>query len=1076
MVQAEDEFDQEESQDRRRTGLRRWRVRISLGLLVILLGIFAYGWTQRERIADNYIVEELEALGLDATYDIESIGAAEQVLTNLVIGVPETPDFTAERVTVFLNYTWGIPTIGRVELVRPRLYGTYRNGELSFGNLDSVIFADSGTAPQLPDLDLLVVDGRGFLDTEIGPVGLFLEGEGELDSGFSGELAATAPVLAFDKCRATGASIFGALTTNAHKPRFEGPLRLARLACPEQELALQDLAIQAIMDGDPELSGFDAKATIRSASINMAGIAASSARGSIDGFYRDERLNSDLSLDLRTVAHEMVALERLAANGNIRANAGFEQVELQMDLAGEGARLGNAATQGLAEIERSARDNLLAPLLAKFRSAFEREASGSRFTAQLTARRTDGNSSLVVPEARLVSADGGPLLSISRLQLSSDGEGVPRAQGNFTFGGDGLPRISGRMEQRGTRNPVLRMKMEEYSAGESSLAVPEIVIAQSDRGQLGFAGSVVASGPLPGGMARELRIPIDGLYSDRAGLMLWRRCTPIEFDRLELANLSLAGNGLRLCPSTSGAILRSGGSGMRIAAGAPSLDLSGHVGDTPITIRSGPVGFAYPGAMTARDLDIVLGPGSEASRFKVTNLDAKLGEDVTGSFDEADIRLFAVPMNLLNAAGQWSFADGELSIEGGSFRLVDREEEARFNPLIARNGRLTLVDNRITAFATLREPASDRAVTDVAIVHNLESGTGHADIEVDGLQFDKALQPDDLTPRALGVIANANGTVTGTGRIEWSDEEVTSNGSFSSDGLDFAAAFGPVEGASGTVEFVDLINLTTAPGQTLKVASINPGIEIFDGEIEFNLKDGTALSLAGGTWPFLGGTLTIQPVDLNLGADEVRRYILMVTGMESSQFVERMELGNISATGLFDGTIPLVFDEDGNGRIEGGLLIARPPGGNLSYVGELTYEDLSAIANFAFDALRSLDYSEMEVRMDGSLTGEIVTRIRFNGVKQGEGARSNILTRRIAKLPIRFNINISAPFYQLITSLKAMYDPAFVRDPRELGLLSDDGIRLQRSVTGSEVRDQVTTSDILPDEPPIQSPESENSL
>ena len=95
----------------------------------------------------------------------------------------------------------------------------------------------------------------------------------------------------------------------------------------------------------------------------------------------------------------------------------------------------------------------------------------------------------------------------------------------------------------------------------------------------------------------------------------------------------------------------------------------------------------------------------------------------------------------------------------------------------------------------------------------------------------------------------------------------------------------------------------------------------------------------------------------------------------------------------------------------------RPPGGTVSYVGDLTYEDLSPIANFAFDALKSLDYSQMRIVMEGPLTGEIVTRVRFDGVRQGDAARSNFVTRRLAALPLQFRINVRAQFYQLLTNL-----------------------------------------------------------
>jgi hypothetical protein len=81
----------------------------------------------------------------------------------------------------------------------------------------------------------------------------------------------------------------------------------------------------------------------------------------------------------------------------------------------------------------------------------------------------------------------------------------------------------------------------------------------------------------------------------------------------------------------------------------------------------------------------------------------------------------------------------------------------------------------------------------------------------------------------------------------------------------------------------------------------------------------------------------------------------------------------------------------------------------------------------------------MLLQMDGSLTGEIVTRVRFDGVSQGAGAKQNFLTRQVAKLPFRFDVNVRAPFYALITSIRAMYDPAFIRDPREIGLIDSAG-------------------------------------
>jgi hypothetical protein len=344
----------------------------------------------------------------------------------------------------------------------------------------------------------------------------------------------------------------------------------------------------------------------------------------------------------------------------------------------------------------------------------------------------------------------------------------------------------------------------------------------------------------------------------------------------------------------------------------------------------------------------------------------------------------------------------------------------------------------IAATANLREPASDREVVRTHIVHDLGKGVGAADLAVADLHFDKQVQPDTLTRLALGVVANARGAVHGTGRIDWNPQTVTSSGRCGSDDLDFAAAFGPVQGMSGTVEFTDLLGIVTAPRQQVRIASVNPGIEARDGVLTFALQPGNVIAVEGGRWPFLGGTLTLEPARVTMGAAETRHLALVIDGLDAAKLVAQMELGNISVTGMFDGRLPLVFDEQG-GRIEGGSLRSRPPGGNVSYVGALTYKDLSAMANFAFDALKSVDYRQMSVGLDGSLTGEIVTRLSFTGVSQGTNARRNFLTRRIARLPLQFNVNIRAPFFQLVGSFRSLWDTTYLRDPRELGLIAPDG-------------------------------------
>ncbi len=1018
---------------------RRWRRMVLFALAGLLLLALAVGWLSRKRIADDVIADQLAALGLPATYQVERIGVRTQVLRDVVIGNPQRPDFTAERLIVGTVPRFGVPGIGRITAVRPRLYGSLHGGKLSFGSLDKVLFEGPRKERfQLPDLDVAIVDGRGRLDSDYGPLGFKLEGEGKLRGGFAGTLAAIAPRAAIAGCTAERASLYGQVTIRSEKPRFTGPVRLGGLECPGQTMRLAGSSIQLDTTIDQSFDGAQGRLGLALGTLGLGGSQLTSASGGATFSFRKQALTARYHLTGKGITTPQAVLASLAAEGVVRSQDGFARLDVEGDLDGRDVRVGNWLDGALAGAERSADGTLAAPLIAQLRAGLRREAPGSRLAAGYILRQTGAVTNLVVPQGILRGGSGAALLAISRLQLTADGIAPARLSGNFTTGGSGLPQIAGRMERNPGGGLALRASMADYAAGEARLAVPELVLVQARGGSLGFAGQARLSGPLPGGAARNLALPLDGNWSPQHGLAVWRKCTPVSFDRLAYANLTLLRRSITLCPPRGGTILALDSRGTRLAAGAPSLDLAGSLGSTPIRLTGGPVGFAWPGSLNARSLDVALGPSANPSRFRIANLAAKIGSDVAGRFAGTDVRLAGVPLDILGADGAWRYAGGRLSIADAAFRLEDRAPDDRFRPLTSRDGALQLADNVITAAATLAEPRSSRQIVRTAIRHDLASGRGTADLAVEDLLFDRSLQPDMVTRLALGVVANVAGRLRGTGRIVWNPETVTSTGSFTTDELDFAAAFGPVKGLSGTVEFTDLLGLVTAPDQRVKIAAINPGIEANEGELIFELRPDSVLAIKGAKWPFLGGTLTLEPTRMQFGVAEVRRYTLRIEGLDAAKFIARMDLGNISATGMFDGAMPLVFDENG-GRIAGGRLVSRPPGGNVSYVGALTYKDLSTMANFAFEALKSLNYKKMQIEMDGALEGEIITRLTFDGVTQGAGAKRNFLTQRIATLPIRFNVNVRAPFFQLVRSFRSLYDPAYVTDPRELGLLGPDG-------------------------------------
>lgn len=1095
MAQTVDSPEPRPAREPRRRWLRlRWRV-----LLLLLTAVAVIAWVGREDIAETLITDYFAEQGITASYTVEEVGPQNQVLTDIVIGDPARPDLTIERLELTLTPRLGLPALTRLEVIGPRLYGSYLDGKLSFGSLDPLIFTGSEEPFEFPDLELVVRDGRGRIASDAGPMGLTLSGGGHLRGGFAAEVALLAPQFASGGCMAQQASLYGQLGIDAERPVFNGPLRFAALECAGLGLSLGESTAQMDLRADRNLTDFEGKARFTTGAAALAGNRLASLGGEGSFNWRDGALQARYDLAARDMATSVAAIGELALVGDIRADGigaekGFANIAVTGEVSGAGIVPGSFVLDSLGSAQEAAQGTLAEPLLAKFRRALAAETRRSSFSASFNARSdrsddtgsvSDGDSgsdkgqalALVLPEARWQGSSGQTLLALSRVQISTNGHGLPLFDGNFVTGGVDMPRISGRMEQGAGGALTLQMAMAPYRAADAQLTVPRLSINQrrSNRGrgeQITLAGLMTASGAIPGGQVEGLTVPLDAVISANGTLAMWEGCRRIGFDRLTLAALSLGKQTLGLCPTGAGPMLRYGKDGVRFAASTARLDLMADYGGSPLSITSGPLRIAYPGTITAPDLSIALGTGAQAIRFSASEIMADIaGGAVSGRFAGAEAFLPAIPLNLTKASGAWNFADSVFRIEEGAFTVTDRQTPARFNPLVSQGAQLTLNDGLIAANAVMRAPFTNAEVVQVAIIHDLAKATGYADLAVRGLVFSDELQPQDLTERARGIVANVEGMVTGSGRIDWNPQNITSTGAFSSDGIDFAAAFGPVKGASGTIRFTDLLGLTTAPNQRFKLAAINPGIEVNDGEVGISIEGGTLVRFEGGRWPLLGGTMVMRPVNINVGAIEERTYLIEITGMQASRFIEQMELNNLAATGTFDGTIPVIFDADGNGRLEGGILVSRAPGGNLAYVGDLTYEDLGTFTNYAFSALRDLRFNRMEVLMDGPLTGELVTKVRFDGIGQGETAVSNIITRQIARLPIELRINIRAPFYQLISSTRSLYDPSAVRDPRSLGLLRGEAGRFVPATVPTTPRDNEPRN-----EPEIQPSESESGL
>ncbi|WP_223181407.1 YdbH domain-containing protein [Sphingopyxis sp. LK2115] len=985
-------------------------------------------WLAREPIADEFIRGQLENRGVPAQYRIDAIGLRSERLSDIVIGDPERPDLTAKKVEVLLGYGFTGPYVSQIRAEGVRLYGRFVDGRLSFGALDRFRDPESTDPFALPDLAVMLRDARARVETPWGDVGAALNGSGNLRDNFAGKLALVAPELAVAGCSARGVSFYGDLRVRGVRPALAGPLRGQSLACDNGAVRAASAEVAVNLTLSEDLRQWRG-----SADAGIASLAAASLRADrlgvlarFDGGAAQTRIELDAAMARLRGADFTADRVRIAAAGSVGSAA--PRFDGTIDFAR--ASLSAAARRAIVDSARRVEATPLGPLAAKAAAATARAlasvngGAGFQFAGEGALARVD----LIAP--RLTSTSGARFTGNAESRIGYlYGAEQPTwlVAGEWSLGGGDLPAARLRLDRRADGTLRGEARFAAYEARSSRLALDPVRFSSRPGGALRFATTALLSGPLGDGRVEGLRVPLAGVLSPTGAFALDGGCRRVGADRIAVGGVRIAGSALDLCSQAGAPLLSVGPGGVRGAVRVPRIALAGTSGESPLRIASGPATIDLATLRwSLSGADVRLGEGESVTRFSVERLTGRAsGRGMAGELVGAAGKIGAVPLDMSAIAGAWRWADGALTLEGGLTLTDGAAPDARFYPLVSRDAVLRFADGAIEATAGFAERTTGTKILDTVIRHRFADGSGAADLKVRELRFDDAFQPDQLTYLAKGVIANVRGSVVGDGRVEWDAAGVTSNGTFATADADLAAAFGPVTGLTATLRFDDLIGLRSAPGQIARIDEVNPGIPVREGEIEYRLLGDNRVRIEGGRWPFAGGELLLHPATLNFAADQPRRMTFDVVGVDAAVFLQSFGFENINATGKFDGTLPVEFDGLG-GRIVGGRIDSRDGGGTLAYVGELSNRNLGVMANFAFGALRSLKYDDLTIILNGDLDGEMVTDIRFGGVGQGAGATRNFLTDQIAKLPFVFNVKITAPFRQLLTSAKGFYDPSLL--------------------------------------------------
>jgi hypothetical protein len=1033
---------------RRRPWLRGWRIPLVL-LLVLLVAALAIVWTIRVRLATDYIDREFARRGVQASYEVKRIGFGSQVLENLVIGDPRRPDATVRRVEVQILVGFTGPRVGLITARGVRMRGRLRGGRLSLGQVDRLLPPPSGLPFRLPDQRVDVADAAILIDTPAGFLALGLAGRGNLSDGFRGHLAAVSRRLALGRCAIAAPKASVAVSVADLRPRFRGPVAIESVRCGN-DLAVERplFALDATLA--PAIDSWRGHSALRAARLRAGPNNMTALEGRVTFAGDANRTSGAVDIATASAAADAfrAAATRFAGRYAVSPRRGGNLV-LAGDVGLRGLALANADLAGIAGALRSVRGTPLGPIGEGLADALARASrGGGDAAARLTLVNGRGFGAFRLQQLRYATHSGARL-------LGAGGDGITvywpsgslRLDGQFALSGGGFPdtRLTLRQPQVGAPLEGVA-QVAPMRAGSARLQLAEIRFNAAPGGRTNFQTAMLVDGPFGGGRVSGLLLPLRGHFG-RDGLALGEGCVNASFRALQVEGLRLGPSRLPLCPVGPALVWQPRGGALRAGAELRGARFAGRLGGSPIQLASNRVRVDQNG-FSAANVAVRLGAASAVNRLDIARLDGRfVARGVSGAYSGLSGRLANVPLLLSEGAGRWQVVRGNLQLDGG-LRIADAVDPPRFYPLASNDFRLTLVNNRIHATGWLNHPPTGTRIALATIDHDLRSGAGNAVLDLPGIAFTEGFQPDALTRLSTGVVALVQGNVTGQGRIAWDARGSRSTGTFSTAGMNFAAPFGPVEGLTTTIEFTDLLGLTSAPGQVAEIDLVRAGIDVYDGRLVYQLQPNYHVAVESGRWPYAGGELLLQPTVLDFSQPSTKHLTFRVVGLDAARFVQLMEFSNISATGTFDGIIPMQFDQSG-GRVVGGRLTARRPGGTLSYIGELTDRDLGIYGKMAFDALKELRYDRFDMTLDGDLAGEFVTNIDLDGIARNPstpiqvpgGAIGRMIAARalsqLAAIPFEFNIRIRGPFRALIATARSFEDPSLLIQPALPRLLRD---------------------------------------
>jgi hypothetical protein len=1031
-------------------------------IVVVILIALAALYLNRRAAARALLTGWLDEHGAQSEVEIERL-ELDGVTARVRIGDPKDPDVVVERVEVdyALTLPWSKAGPGvrpeRIRLLRPVLRARWADGKVSLGSLDPLLEAFTGQPPR-PDARgpvILVEDGRVRLTGE--GVDVTARGDARLNDGKLMRLRLEVPpgrlnLRRPDGTRWTAEGLAGRLnvitTGDRLAVRLEASAETAGLGGGASPMGGRDLVLSARGDlpyPDLKTRRGDGRAVINA---GLRGARLEAGETGLEDFGLDLDFDGAVKGWIETFSIEGLgrsALRAARATGpdldgrDLRLELQPSQVRVGLSDTGRAGRGVDWRVNGPARLTlASGRAGELALTQATVTAtSFEAGGRGGAFEATGPLALSAAAGRFGDLELRGVQGQGD-------LDLTRDGALLLRAAASLRSSGGswsllGVPTRDDPAELAEMKRALgdfavdlPRLRLLAGSAGTEVRLDRPATITPRNGGRLTIAP---AAGPLyaapvgaPGGGALMLtaeRGP--GLPEARVSVPDWRLTAEGIEARLE-------------------------------GRAALDYDLArGLTVETKGLLRSaaGVTGFAADGCTVFTVERLELDENDvEAVAGRLCSSGRPLVELREGGW-RADGRLEGLGGSVPFLQARFADASGPLAVRGGpdrmeldldvaSARLDDVAEPRRFHALTAA-GRARLSGETWTGDFIVS--SGDQSVATVALHHDGVAERGGLTFDTGELAFSpQGLQPHQLTPMTVGMVESpVAGTVRFAGRFDWDPalpEGGASSGRLTIPSLDFDSPAGAVKGLSGTVDFTSLAPLTTAEGQTLKVASLETVTPLTDLGLTFTLGQ-AALRVEGGRIQAAGGALRLEPLNVPLDGKQAFDGVIALDSVQLGELIASAGFDDkVALDAVVSGRLPFHWDPVAGVTIRGGVLTADQAGRLSIHRAALT--GLSAggggaeippgtVEDLAYQAMENLAFSGLDAQVNSLDGGRVSILFHIKGrhdPPQRQELRlslSELISRRFLerKLPlpsdtgIDLTLDTSLNLNQLIRDLLA---------------------------------------------------------